>query len=581
MNKPIDPLQFADDAQRDAHNLSVIIAFPREVIMKLGDRELCRFPKGNKNSAEILKKLRENPKATAWTLNTDTVKLEPLVGFVSPIDRTPAPEPPPAPAEPAPDHNAPVASDVPARPRRAKEDALRAEPPAIESKVAPPMKRTHKPPTHIRTTTTLNEFVGPNGELSWPDVKKGWDGQFVPKASCANARVAILALEIDCCHDVFHDKKVVGGHAIEQWAGELSDDACQMLRVRIQKHFGFDPGRENVHDAAIQLCLHGQFDPVLDYLDGLSWDGKARLDRWLIDYLGAENTELNRVIGRLALVAAVRRARQPGCKFDQIIVLEGVEGTEKSTAIVTMAGEENFSDQTILGLNEKSHMELIKGKWLYEIADLAGMRRGEVEAVKAFASRRTDRGRPAYGRHVVEQPRRCVFFATTNDNSYLKSQTGNRRFWPVKTGRIAIDALRRDRDQLWAEAAQAEAAGKSIKLPERLWSTARVEQDKRLEHDPWDDILDGAKGEIWPLLQGDEERISSCDLLLSYLKIPAERVTKEAEKKLAKCMRRLGWDGPDKMQIGAKPQRGYRRLTGSPITAAPENASQSRAPWKR
>jgi hypothetical protein len=95
------------------------------------------------------------------------------------------------------------------------------------------MKRTHKPPNYIRGKETVNEFIGQRGALTWVDVKKGWDGQLVPKASCANARIAILALRIDCRHDLFHDKKLVGGRHIEQWSGEISDDGCQMLRVII------------------------------------------------------------------------------------------------------------------------------------------------------------------------------------------------------------------------------------------------------------------------------------------------------------------------------------------------------------
>src|SRR5262249_61576793 len=103
-----------------------------------------------------------------------------------------------------------------------------------------------------------------------------------------------------------------------------------------------------------------------------------------------------------------------------------VEGTGKSSAISILAGEENFSDQTIIGLDDRAQQENMRGVWLYEIADLAGMSKADVDKTKAFASRVSDRARPAYGRHVVDQPRRCVFFATTNNAEYLKSQTANR-----------------------------------------------------------------------------------------------------------------------------------------------------------
>lgn len=553
------PIKNFTQSERHSRNADIIVkAGPTTITMKI-DGVPSRPFGAYTTKDEIRKWLEENQSAVPEKEGG------PLIGFTLKAD---LPKPTQS-AQPGPE------------PRSEKKSTKSKEAPATESPPLPPMKRVQKPPARIRSTETINEFIGPNGGILWPDLKKSWNGTFVPKASCANARVAILALGIDCSHDLFHGKFLVGGHAVEQWSGELSDHACQMLRVLVQKTFDFDPGRENMHDAVVQLCLQSPFDPVLDYLDGLSWDGKRRLDSWLIDYLGAEKTELNRVIGRLALVAAVRRARQPGCKFDQIIVLEGKEGRDKSTAIETMAGEENFSDQGILGLDEKRHAELLKGKWLYEIADLTGLRRSEVEAVKAFASRKTDRARPAYGRYVVDQHRRCVIFATTNDDAYLKSQTGNRRFWPVKTARVVIDALRRDRDQLWAEAAKAEAAGESIRLPERFWALATAEQNKRLEHDPWDDILGDVKGEIWSTLQGGEERVASSDLLFVHLKIPPERATKEAEKRLAKCMQRLGWDGPDKMRIVGKPQRGYRRLATEVATGEGGTADVKQAPWRQ
>jgi predicted P-loop ATPase len=324
---------------------------------------------------------------------------------------------------------------------------------------------------------------------------------------------------------------------------------------------GFDPGRNHIQDAIQSLCHENTFDPVVEYLAGLKWDGIDRLDSWLITYLGAEDTELNREIGGLILLAMVRRARQPGCKFDQIVVLEGPEGTLKSSALQVLAGPpEFFSDQTILGLSDQQQQERLRGKWVYEIADLANMKRAEVEQVKAFASRTHDRARPAYGRSQVDLPRRGIIAATTNETTYLKSQTGNRRFWPVPTGitgKIDIEALKRDRDQLFAEASAREAEGASLVLPPRLWGKAGETQETRVEYDPWIDKLAGLRGEI---AADGQERVASDDVLSNILCIPAAQQTDVTTKRLANVMRRLKWDGPKQIRFGKANKRGYWRL---------------------
>ncbi len=390
-----------------------------------------------------------------------------------------------------------------------------------------------------------------------------------PRATCHNTALAIGALGVECSHDAFHDKLYVAGHLIQQWAGDLSDNATQMLRVLIRREYGFDPGLQNAHDASVQLALQDSYDPVVDYLDGLAWDGRARLGEWLTSYMGADDTPLNAAIGRLALTAAVRRARRPGTKFDQIVVLEGKEGAGKSSAIEILAGTENYSDQRILTLDDRGQQEAVAGVWLYEIADLAGMRRAEVEAVKTFASRTHDRARPAYGRLRVDRARRCVFFATTNDDTYLKSQTGDRRFWPVVTRHIRLGDLARDRDQLWAEAAMLEASGASIVLPRELWDAARTMQDTRRDHDPWDDILAGSKGnEVFNEQTGEKElRVSSKDVLDLWLRLPLERQSEVTAKRAAFIMRRLGWQGPSVYKQDGKAVRGYRRplVTGDDL----------------
>ena len=391
------------------------------------------------------------------------------------------------------------------------------------------------------------------GAGEWPDISTTGE----PKKTYRNALAAIEQLGITCRHDVFHDRMLVGGHDIEQWTGEVTDAAVAAVRQLIIDAYGVDCGKEHVRDAVNWLCNKNRFDPVVEYIYGLEWDGVPRLDQWLTTYLGAPDTPLNRAIGELTLVAAVRRVRQPGCKFDHILVLEGKEGTMKSTAIVTLAGGENFSDQTILTASDREQQELVRGVWIFEIADLAGMKRSEVEKVKAFASRTNDRARPAYGRCRIDAPRRCIFIGTTNDDQYLQSQTGNRRFWPVKTDSIDIDALRRDRDQLWAEAVKIEAKGEPLTLPSELWGDAGAAQDERRQHDPWEDILTTVKGELYRSADGEQEWVRAREVL-GYLSTP-DRATSETYRRIRRAMERLGWNHGKHYFGGEKQERGYWR----------------------
>lgn len=309
------------------------------------------------------------------------------------------------------------------------------------------------------------------------------------RPTCANAFRAIGYLGITCSLDMFSEQMYIGGHRIQQWAGKLSDTAVHALRKIIRETWRFDPGTKNTEDAAIQKSLEHTYNPVTDYLAALRWDGVSRLPTWLHDYLGADQTALNAAIGSLILIAAVRRARVPGSKFDQIVVFEGREGTGKSQAVQILAGE-HYSEQSVLAHTDKEQQEAIRGVWIHEIPELAGMKRTDVERIKAFASRTEDRARPAFGHFRVDLKRRCIFIGTTNEDAYLKSYTGNRRIWPVVTRAIDLSGLRAMRDQLWAEAAAREQAGASLVLDPRLWTQAGEEQEKRMEHDLWIEIIE-------------------------------------------------------------------------------------------
>lgn len=353
-----------------------------------------------------------------------------------------------------------------------------------------------------------------------------------PLPTCRNAVKAIEALGISCSMDVFHDQMLVGGQEVREVVGDLSDNCVAMLRAVIERRYDFDPGERNARDAAIRLCLAHKFDPVCDYLAGLSWDTRPRINQWVIDYLGAPDTELHRTFGRLMLVAAVRRARAPGTKFDQIIILEGPQGIGKSSAVRILAGEANYSDQHILGVSDREQQEAFQGVWLHEIAELAGMRRADVERVKHFARRTEDRARPAYGRHREDKPRRGIFIATTNEHSYLREY--DRAFWPITTAQIDLAKLRADRDQLWAEAAAVEASGESLALPERLYGVAAEEQELRHEIDSWEDfVLQSIRHQsdtsIFEILTGNVFHMS------------ANEISQANQNRVSRILRKLGF----------------------------------------
>lgn len=396
--------------------------------------------------------------------------------------------------------------------------------------------------------------------------------QKTPSSTLWNARVALAKLSqrgLQFTYDMFRSKYYAGGMALSSDAGQVHDEALSAIRVMIRDQFNFDPGKNNTWDALLLTCRERGYHPVKDYLEPLWWDHVERINTMLIDYFGAPDTEFIRGVSRMVMVASVRRIYEPGCKYDYMVVLESVEGMNKSSALATLYGAQFFSDQTILGLDDKHLQETVRGRWCIEAADLSGMRKSEVDKVKAQLSRFEDRSRPAYGRAVIDAPRSVVFWGTTNEHDYLRSQTGNRRFLPVPVGRINVEALKRDRDQLWAEAYEiSELSNESILLPERLWTAAGIEQDARRKIDPWEDALvdlgpDYPKGGREIVERGDGrviERVSSEWLMSNMLCIPLDRRNAELASRLRTVMYRLGWSYNEKtMRIGGKPTRGYWR----------------------
>jgi predicted P-loop ATPase len=242
----------------------------------------------------------------------------------------------------------------------------------------------------------------------------------------------------------------------------------------------------SVGAVAREIRIH----PVRDWLDTLTWDGTARMETWTSTYLGAAPTPLNHTIGALWLISAVARIYRPGVKADHMLILEGPQGARKSTALKVLAGEDWFTDE-LPEVGSKDAAIHMQGIWIVEIAELDAIGRAEVSRIKAFLSRTTDRFRPPYGRYTVEVPRQCIFAGTVNPDTYLRDETGNRRFWPLRCGTIDIPALARDREQLWAEAVHRFREGSIWWIDDaELLVTARAEQEARYQGDAWDARID-------------------------------------------------------------------------------------------
>lgn len=263
-----------------------------------------------------------------------------------------------------------------------------------------------------------------------------------------------------------------------QWTDR--DDAC--LRHYMEEVHDLT-GREKLYDAFAVLMTKHSYHPIREYLDSLNWDGVQRLDRLIIKYLGAEDNELTRAMTRKHFTAAVARIYKPGVKYDQCLIMTGQEGVGKSNLLSIMGGQ--WFNDSVVSTEGKEGMEQLRRAWIIEMGELASIKRADVAAVKSYLSRQVDSYRAAYARISEDHPRQCVFCGTTNEDYFLKGDTGNRRYWVIKILPALRDYpnwpeakkdLEHERDQIWAEAVTRYGEGEPLYLPENLEREARARQ---------------------------------------------------------------------------------------------------------
>lgn len=347
-----------------------------------------------------------------------------------------------------------------------------------------------------------------------------------------NFEVALRRLGITFSLDLFAYRKYIVQDGVEKLVDE---DIMKKIPTVIEKKFGFSPPKEKFRDSCDVAAYDNSYHPVRDWLDALPpHDGESRLDTWLIRLGGAKDTPYVRAVSRIVLVAAVRRIRQPGSKFDEMLILEGGQGTEKSTLIRSLcAHAEWFGPKLPFNGNDRDRMEATSGKWIVEAGELAGMNQRDHRELKDYLQRQEDEARMAYAREYRRVLRQFIVIGSTNDTRYLRDITGNRRYWPVKLLRCDVAGLLAELDQLWSEAAAAEAAGESIRLAESLWAEAGVEQEQRRLMDPFEIALG-------PLLEDLHGMIQTEDVwkLCGFVD---KRPSPGEQQRVSDVMTRLGW----------------------------------------
>ncbi len=358
-----------------------------------------------------------------------------------------------------------------------------------------------------------------------------------------NILLALAYSGVEFSFNAFSQQYVVDG--LEGHGPHLTDAAIDELYLMLAREWRLKPSYEDFRRIIRSQCRRNSFHPVREYLDHVQsrWDGLPRINKWLNAYGGAPESEFIETIGAITLIAACRRVREPGCKFDEMLIMEGKQGISKSLAIRALAGDEWFSDSAPFDVAPREVIEQLRGFWIVEAAELETLRRASAEHLKAFLSRSEDIATLKFERETTRLLRQCIFIGTTNKKNYLVSDTGNRRFWPVEVEGFDVDALKRDRDQLWAEASHREAAGEQIRLPKRFWEQATEQQEMREEPDEWDGIVgDYLRAEMGDRRNAYEPvRVTIAQVAWKALQIGPDKLDAKVNHRIARSLKRCGW----------------------------------------
>ncbi len=314
---------------------------------------------------------------------------------------------------------------------------------------------------------------------------------------------------------------------------EVADADVVELTMFMQRYIGLKRiTKDSVFDAVVVHGRKNARNAPKDWMESLVWDNTPRVQNLFSTYFGASDNEYSKAVSANFLISLVARVYRPGCKVDNMVVLEGGQGSFKSTACEILVGKELYCDASE-SVMSKDFLQMLQGKLLIEIAELDSFTRAEVTTVKRMITCKSDRYRASYGRITEDHPRQCVFIGTTNEDAYLRDVTGARRFWPVEIGKININLREKEREQLFAEAVLLFKEGASWwEVPK---DAAKCEQESRRQIDPWEEVIAN-------YLIGKSD-VSSSDVATdpNCLKLYPKDINRSVSMRIADVLKSLGW----------------------------------------
>jgi predicted P-loop ATPase len=331
----------------------------------------------------------------------------------------------------------------------------------------------------------------------------------------------------------------------------LDDDDLGVLRAEFGRR-GFKPISPEVMKTSVRMVAKAnRFDAARDWADSLKWDGVQRIDMALATHFGATATAYVQGVGRYLFSALAGRALVPGIRADMALVLIGMQGARKTSAVAALSPDPRFFTEINLArIDHDDTARRLRGKLVGELSELRGLRGRDQESVKAWITRRIEAWTPKYMEFEATYPRRLILIGTTNEREFLDDVTGERRWLPVEVGAVDVDALERDRDQLWAEGvARFKASGIAWQDAERL---ARGEHARFKVTDAWEDLVSTwLAGSVVPGgLPRSTAPFKLQDVAVGALNRGVQSLQRADELRLAKVLRSLGYEKKDTRMDG-------------------------------